>query len=372
MKKVVIIQRILPHYRKHFFEKLKQAASKKGVELVLIYGQGKKEEGAKSDDVDIAWGKKIINHYLPGNLVWQPVIKETITADLIIVEQANRLLVNYLLISVKKLFKYKIAYWGHGWCHQQNAGSLFNKIKKSYINKVDWWFAYTESVACWLYESGVQKNKVTVVQNAIDTDEIKTQKGLISDSELNACRKMHGIGTKDKVGIYCGGLYKEKQIPFLLEAAKKIGERKNNFRLIVIGGGPDEHLVKRAAGKNINIIYLGPKFGMEKVKYLTVADIMLMPGLVGLGILDSFALGLPIVTTNYPYHSPEISYLKNGANGIISNFDIDEYAEAVIELLDISAKHKEISENALKDSRKYTTENMVANFTDGIMAALKK
>jgi L-malate glycosyltransferase len=39
---------------------------------------------------------------------------------------------------------------------------------------------------------------------------------------------------------------------------------------------------------------------------------MLMPGLVGLAVLDAFADGIPRVTTVIEYHSPEIEYLVPG------------------------------------------------------------
>jgi glycosyltransferase involved in cell wall biosynthesis len=80
---------------------------------------------------------------------------------------------------------------------------------------------------------------------------------------------------------------------------------------------------------------LGPKFGAEKTLYVSLGKVWLMPGLVGLGVLDSFAYETPMVTTQLPYHSPEIDYLQDGVNGVIVR-DSDNpqaYADAVHRVL---------------------------------------
>ena len=54
---------------------------------------------------------------------------------------------------------------------------------------------------------------------------------------------------------------------------------------------------------------------------------------VGLGILDSFALGIPMVTTDCKIHSPEIAYLKSGRNGLMIADSEEAFIEGVERLL---------------------------------------
>ena len=98
-----------------------------------------------------------------------------------------------------------------------------------------------------------------------------------------------------------------------------------------------------------------------------------MPGLVGLGVLDSFALGVPLITTAYPYHSPEIEYLRDGGNGIIVNDweSSDAYANAVVYLLQNDQEREFMASEGRKTAEFYTIENMAENFTQGILAALR-
>jgi hypothetical protein len=44
-------------------------------------------------------------------------------------------------------------------------------------------------------------------------------------------------------------------------------------------------------------------------------------------------LETPIITTNYPFHSPEIDYLENGINGLVAENNIEDYSKTVIEVL---------------------------------------
>jgi glycosyltransferase involved in cell wall biosynthesis len=85
--------------------------------------------------------------------------------------------------------------------------------------------------------------------------------------------------------------------------------------MLFIGAGPDDYLVKRFCADHRWAPYLGPLFGREKVKYCITGQLLLMPGAVGLAILDAIAICTPIVTTNMPFHGPE--YLTSGSNGVM-------------------------------------------------------
>ena len=78
---------------------------------------------------------------------------------------------------------------------------------------------------------------------------------------------------------------------------------------------------------------MGQKFGREKALALRMADIFVIPGRTGLAILDSFAAGLPLFTTDIAIHGPEASYLIDGYNGRKTAHRVPAYAEAVVEVL---------------------------------------
>jgi glycosyltransferase involved in cell wall biosynthesis len=94
-----------------------------------------------------------------------------------------------------------------------------------------------------------------------------------------------------------------------------------------------------------------------------------MPRLVGLGILDSFAMETPIVATSNPFHGAEFDYLENGINGIITADNINDYSATIIDILK-NDKHLKLIPGCRSSAEKYTVENMVENFKNGIITSL--
>ncbi len=48
------------------------------------------------------------------------------------------------------------------------------------------------------------------------------------------------------------------------------------------------------------------------------SEASLVPGAVELAIIDCFALEVPLMMTKFPYHGPEVGYLKNRENGLMT------------------------------------------------------
>jgi glycosyltransferase involved in cell wall biosynthesis len=367
---VAIVFPIFSHYRLQLFVKLRLLLEDAGIRLMLVYGRCSEVNVTKQ--VEVSWlppsrsrefeafGKK---------LIWLQLPPEAYTANLAILVQENRYLSNHILLWRRHNANLRTAFWGHGSNHQAPANSIGNRIKRTYIRKVDWWFAYTEGVARIVEKTGYPSERITVVQNAIDTEDLIAKRNLISAEESDNFRKSLGINP-GPVGIYCGRLYHEKRISLLLSAATRIRVQIPNFQVIVIGSGTDTPLVQNFEKKHPWLHYVGPRYDADRVKYFVLADVFLMPGLVGLAILDAFAFGTPIFTTNYPYHSPEIEYLVNGENGVMSPDNLDDYVSSVVSVLRQPDKLALMKRNCSATAMRYSIQQMAINMARGIKAAL--
>jgi glycosyltransferase involved in cell wall biosynthesis len=370
MKKVLIIQRLLPHYRIDFFNKLRATLAANGVELSLVYG--KDTQSQKNDEAELDWAIYINNQEIRlGNteLYWQPSLPYLPGKDLVIVEQANKNLINYMLLVRRVFSGQKIAYWGHGLNRQANPDDFRNTFKKAFLTRCDWWFAYTSQVKEFLAENGFPRDKITTVQNAIDTTKLSKQYDSLTASDAERLKQELGIQS-DNIGLYVGGIYKEKRIGFLIEAGDMIRSQLKDFHLIVVGSGVEASIVKEAASTREWLHYVGPKFGLEKVKYFKIAKLFLMPGLLGLAVLDSFAQQTPTITTNFPFHSPEVEYLQNGVNGVITEDSVERYAYDVSQLMQEDARREKLVEGCKIAAKKYTLDHMVHNYAEGILKCL--
>ncbi len=171
--------------------------------------------------------------------------------------------------------------------------------------------------------------------------------------------------------IFCGNLSPNQHLDFLFKAGRIIQREIRGFTLVILGNGPQREHVELMATRERYIRYLGPRIGREKALALKLADVFLLPGAVGLAILDSFAAGLPLLTTELATHGPEVGYLSHGNNGWITPHRPEAYAEATIRILQDPDRMQRLREAATASGHQYSIENMVENFRQGIVACLE-
>jgi glycosyltransferase involved in cell wall biosynthesis len=380
MKKVIICQYRLLHYRTKLFELLKARCLSQEIDLHIVYGQASRREAPKKDEALITsdpfhqWTHKVDNTFWAvgeKDAVWQPLPKNMLDASLVIVMQESRILSNYLLLIKRFFSKVKIAYWGHGInCQSQNPSGIREKWKELMLNKVDWWFAYTQSTCSILEEAQYPSERTTCLNNAIDTTGFKSDLSNIDDYEIEDAKEKLNISENDMVAIFCGSLYPDKKLDLLVSCSDIIRNKYSNFSLLVIGDGPSMPELQQAAQTRPWLHILGVRKGKEKALYFRLAHIMLNPGLVGLHIVDAFCAGLVLCTTASAKHSPEIAYLRNGENGLITADAADAYSSAILELISQPELLAAMQTKALADSEVYTLDNMVENFAAGIAQCL--
>jgi len=373
--KVVIIQRFLAQYRKAFYELLTGRLAQTNVEIVLLHGFPSKSEADKKDEIEIEWAHQIKNKCIKiglRDLYWQTCLKHIRDADLIIVEQASKLLLNYVLFMGQIFGIKKLCFWGHGKNFQENNISCIGERVKHFMSRhVHWWFAYNDLSAGIVRLLGYPEDRITSVQNSIDTHYLYKVHQNISQSQLRQVKQKLGIKGYN-VCLYVGGMYPGKRLDFLINACLHIKDAEPDFEMIFIGGGPDEERVKVAAKKFEWVYYLGPKFNEEKVPYFLISKLFLMPYLVGLAILDTFALETPMITIDATCHGPEIDYVVDGVNGSIvkKTDDPSLYAAQVSYLLKNDEAREKLVAGCRASREKYTIEEMVKRFAGGVMNAL--
>lgn len=377
---VAIVQCSLRPYRIAFYDQLRDLLATENVDLRVIYGQPNPSEREKQSNSTLPWGTYTRNRYLSfagREISWQPCSRLLRDADLIIVEQAVKHVLNWELALSPGRRHFKLALWGHGRNFQSKSStSLAERSKRVLTKHSDWWFAYNSSGARVVADIPFPAHRITVVNNSVDTrlltqarDEVRQSLG----QEQEALRRELGINS-ESVGLFVGGLYKAKRLDFLIAACDHMRDLVHDFELIIIGAGPDRQLVRDAARCRPWLHYVSPVFGADLAPYFELAKIFLMPGLVGLSVIDSFVFQTPMVTTAFPYHSPEIEYLSNGVNGIIhpDPDDAAGYAAEAAKLLIDNQRLAHLIEGCDEAASTYSIDAMVRNFADGVLHALDR
>lgn len=172
------------------------------------------------------------------------------------------------------------------------------------------------------------------------------------------------------VAVFCSRLSKNKALPFVIDACRSARERIGDFSLLVIGDGHYGPWLREQAEKESWIHPLGALYGSEKAKMLALCDVFLLPSLVGLSIIDSFAAGLPLLSARFNNHGPEIAYLKDGVNGLMTDATVDAYSDAIVRVLSDQKFRKRLSRAARQSAETNSIEAMIENVARGIEQAL--
>jgi len=374
---VAMVFKYLLHHRKPFCEHLRDRLDAHGIELRLIHGQPGLEDGPRQDEADLSWAHRIRNTVVPigrRELFWQPALPLLRGADLVVVNDPSKLLLNYVLFLQQALGVRRVALLGHGFNARQRPGTWFGEWLKGVISRqAHWWFAYNDVSAAAVERLGVPRERITSIQNAIDTRALVAARDAVTMAQLETLRSELQIRGRN-VGLFLGGMYEDKLLPLLIDACRLVREAIPDFEMIFIGAGPDEGMVRAAAAAHPWIHYVTPKFEADKVPYCMLAKVLLLPGAVGLTVLDSFALQVPLVTIEDRYHGPEIAYLENGVNGIMlpASTEASAYAEAVVRLLRDESRLTGLRDGCARASTVYTAEEMARRFADGLALALAR
>jgi len=375
--RVVIVYRVALQYRRRFYELLRGRLDGLGIDLVLVLGGPSASEARKRDYTPVPWAIQTRNKTmrLGGREVcWQPCLRYVHSADLVVVQPEARNLVNYVLLALQAAGRFRLAFWGVGVTQRRARPSnrLGEFAKRQMAPWVHWWFAYTDRSARDVLSYGFPAERITVVNNAVDTQGLVAADELITDEEVRTFRGELGI-EGHHVAISVGGMDEDKRVPFLLESCLLVRDNLPDFELILIGAGPDQHLAETYARTHSWIHYVGPVFDEAKVPYFRLAQLALQPGNVGLVVLDCLALETPLITTAVPYHGPEIEYLSQGVNGLVVGdwTSPQAYAGAVVEAFNSPDLIDRLSEGCRASRGKYTLEGMVERFAKGVVLALE-
>lgn len=362
VKRVVFVQKFVPHYRLPLFENMRKKLAEQGIEFLLIYGQPDPYEGSKIRMEYPEWGHKVksIIIPLPGKftryLYWQGAPFKTRRGDVVIVEHASKLLDNYILFFLQQIGWLSLCYFGHGRNFQSHREiGIARKLKKLMVRRVARWFAYTEISRKALLEQDVPDERIVVVNNTL------TLSRTLEEFEVQRHKTRF---------VYIGGLYKEKRLDLIFEIMQKLHADHPDIELHIAGTGPDQNLVESFAREHSWCSYLGALFGEERDRLLLGASAIVMPGPVGLVAIDSFQYAIPIITTGCDNHGPEVAYLEHDVNALMlaDRGDVESYETLVRQFLESESLSERLREGCRNSADKYTIEDTASNFVNGVLS----
>lgn len=375
--KIIVLQRILPHYRAGIFRKL----CGRFPGMSVFYGQPYKNESLKnadnlSDNIFI----RCSNTYFDknGKIFISKIfskIKELRAEIIISVFNVGNLNI-YILFLLRKFLKFKIILWSFGYDPVRG----FNP-DKYFTDKIRLYLSQKADAVIFYWENGKEEvsrySKVTghyfVAPNTLDTDK---QTELKRKFEITGKEKIKSeLGVKEKFHfVYVGRLLEDKQIDLLLKAFSHLEKDTAEIRLTIIGDGPEKSNLENLSRelKLKNIFFTGEITDDELTgKWIFISDAFVMPGRLGLSVVHTFCFGTPVISQKKEkhFHGEGIGYVKDGVNGFLAEDEnISELAERMKRIISDPELSDRLRTNAFYSSQ---NECSVESMINGINSAVE-
>lgn len=296
--------------------------------------------------------------------------------DLVILPDGVFFLSNYVIMLRCWLKGVPFAFYTHGYNYQRKLSPLARYLEcfRGFVHRrSDLLIVYSEEGARHLHEkSRVAYERIFVSKNTLDVDSIIERSKSFTSSIIAKRRYELGASKDDIILVYIGRLVPQKNPGWVIDVVARLRASGEPVRAVFVGNGVSmpvlrRHLAKLPEDVQDAVRFAGEKSIDEVDLYLKAGDITVMPGMTGLAIAHSFALGRPYITIKSPYHSPEIAYLEEGVNALIADNNIDSFSEAVLSLVS-DPKKRESMANAAFDYavKELTMDYQLKGFKEAI------
>lgn len=378
MKRIALITPMLQPYRLTFYEKLNKISP--NAKWIVFHGVKKTEDGRPAYAGKAAFeniGLSEINYKLgPFNIrVHKGLLQEVrkFNPDLIIIQSITGNLSYRSVVNWAKRNNKIIVNWACAWEPKLAKGLLLklkNILVRNFYKKGDAFLTYSTKAVKYVMDRGIDKSKITVCYNGIETDDlILNEKAIIEASE--AIIEKYSLQHSTNF-IYVGGLIPEKRVDLLIEAFAIISSENNACKLFIIGDGPlKDTMLKQIEPLNKgNIFYLGRIIdGVDP--YFAASTCLVLPGVGGLALNQAMFWKKICIASEAD--GTEEDLIINGKTGFrFIKDDLNSLVESMRKVMNIDKKELEVMGNHAKDIivNKSCVNNMVNVFSDTIVGFL--
>ncbi|MBG6131708.1 glycosyltransferase involved in cell wall biosynthesis [Aquimarina sp. EL_43] len=344
MKKVLILQNTILHYRKALYNEL----SKNYDVTILHSGKVSKNQDDYYNEI-VCKNKKIGPFYLQTKVLSE-VRKHKY--DAIISMFDIRWICNIVAMYTHRR-QAKFIWWG-AWI---TDNKLANKIRLYLTNKKHNSILYTEDAKESFVKLGVNKNKLFVANNTFDVGKRK---------------KCYLHENKNSI-LFVGSLNERKENDVLIKAFNSIkNEIRKDINLVFVGDGKEEDYLKALVQElqlNERVIFIGRINDADRlIDFYKEAIVSVSFGQAGLSVLQSFGFGVPFVTKRNAISGGEKTNIKHGENGFFSEDNITSLESILIRLINDIEYSRKLGKFAYEY---YTNFCTIENMAKGMVSAIE-
>ncbi len=367
--------RMLPAYRIPVLERLNDRLNGR---LVVCHGQPPQATTTLMDDIQSSFRREVLQNWWlrEGEVLHAQPFKRVFDKygppEVLLAEENPRSLTLPFLLRYAHRKEAGRVLWGifYSVFRPFSANHPLQRYRIEMARRVEACACYTRGVRT-LLSPHLPEEKLFVAQNTLEMDLLFSLRRQLEKEGQPAVRRRLGIPEQHAVLVFVGQLIPRKGTQLLLESFAAI-RTERPATLLVIGGGPDRTSMEQwVKDRNVpDIRFLGSIPRLEdSAPYLYAADLMVLPGYVGLVINHAFGMGLPLITQHapddIPFHGPEVESLENGYNGfMVERGNFESFLDSIRRIL---ADRSEFSRNAVTYAERHLT---VDHMLDGLIGAI--
>ncbi len=203
-----------------------------------------------------------------------------------------------------------------------------------------------------LVAKGIPEQKIAIVHNGVDSNSYTS-----------------GPKAPTPQVVYLGRVKKYKQIDHLVKAFKVVRNKIAEVELIVAGRGDYNELKELVRRLELTscVRLVGEVSEKEKAEILQKAWVFVTPSMKegwAISVIEANSCGTPAIAYDVPGLRDSIKHRETGI--LVPYSNIDELANAIVEMLTDSQLRQELSSNALKWASNFSWDRSSREFMDVI------
>ncbi len=229
---------------------------------------------------------------------------------------------------------------------------------KHLLGSVDRIISVSEAVREEMGAYGIDKSKITPIHNGVDTSVFRRTKPKFRDEYPQF----------ERIVLYLGRMIEQKGLPYLLEAAERIHQKRPEVGFLMVGKGKKkEQLMKTVRKRGMDDYVVFPGFIDEKElpALYSSADLYVLPSLwevLPISLLEALSVGLPLVSTDAGGNA---EIVMDGVNGyVIWKKDSAALQKRILDLLSNDKKREEMGRMSREIALKKFDWDIIAEKTE--------
>ena len=382
----ILHQGCVPTYRRAFYERLGAIAERS---YVVFHGQAEPGSGITAAPPPFSFAHVSVRNRFwrlgSRSLIYQPVFLRILGGgfDALVIGHEVKYAANIALALLFRARGKPVLLWGFGrnldiQKHRRSRrgrwiGHAVRRAQGFMLGVATDFLAYTAKGAEHAIEAGMPRERVTVLNNTIDTSREVASHARAQFLDRTALRREFGLSDGAVVFTFVGRLNADKRVDQLIEAVRGLRRQSGAaLEVLIVGGGPSDASLRTFAAGESWCHFLGEIHDSDVLgRIFRASDAVVIPGYVGLAVNHAFAHGLPVITCRSEVHSPEIEYVEPDINGMILP-SLEALGAGLQRFASSAELRQELAAGALRSRERLDLRHMVEAFDQGVRRALDR